>query len=229
MIQKIVNTLKLDRPIRYYMLLYILVILLTYAGNFFFYKSVSSKEWVSTGNYIKSLDRYSSLCMELTNNNANKCLNKVEDFAKNNSDYYGHLVLINGNTIIDNRRYKDDERLPMKRIGNLPSIDASIEVVKNPIPSIWLSVFRSATFSAYDIVKKINKGASKEKIWGFVTKTAMWRSFPHLSFLFIVFFVSAFMKRSIIAQTELINELEELEEKELEELEESSDNNKTNK
>jgi hypothetical protein len=52
----------------------------------------------------------------------------------------------------------------------------------------------------------------------------MWRSFPHLSFLFLVFFASGFMRRSIIAQKELINELEELEAIELEELENEFDN-----
>ncbi|SMN02627.1 hypothetical protein SPONN_1507 [uncultured Candidatus Thioglobus sp.] len=36
----------------------------------------------------------------------------------------------------------------------------------------------------------------------------MWRSFPHLAFLFIVLFVSAFMKKSIVAQIEFINKFE---------------------
>ncbi|SMM99804.1 hypothetical protein SPONL_898 [uncultured Candidatus Thioglobus sp.] len=206
MIQKIVNALKLDRVIRYYVLLYVLVILLTYANNFFFYQSVSAKEWSNSGNYIASLDKYAALCMDLTNNR-NQCVDKVKGFAKDNVDYYGHLILINGDTIIDNRRYKD-ERVEIKRVADLLSINLSIEVTKNPIPNIWSSVIKSATFSASDIIERISRGDSNEEILKFVTHTAMWRSFPHLAFLFIVLFVSAFMKKSIVAQIEFINKFE---------------------
>jgi hypothetical protein len=223
MVQKIVNALKLDRPYRYYILLYLLVLLLTYANNFFFYQSAETKEWRNIGNYIQSLEGYSSLCTSLTNGNTNKCLDKVKEFAKESSDYYGHRVSIDGKIIIDNRRYKTG-RKPINRSGNLSSLNTSIEVTRNTSPDIWLSVFRSATFSASDVIKRIKRGDSKEKVQSFITKVVMWRSFPHLSFLFLVFIVGGLMKRSIIAQTKLINELEELEEKELEELEESFEN-----
>jgi hypothetical protein len=227
MIQKIVNALKLDRAVRYYALLYALVILLTYANNFFFYQSLSVKEWNNSGNYIVSLDRYATLCMDLTNNNTNQCVDKVKDFVKDNISYYGHLVLINGDTIIDNRRYKG-ERMEIKRVADLLSINSSIEVTKNSIPNIWSSVIKSATFSVFDIVERISRDDSNEKVLKFVTDTAMWRSFPHLAFLFLVFFVTWVIKRSIIAQKQLINELEELEAIELKKLENKFDNKYNN-
>lgn len=104
------------------------------------------------------------------------------------------------------------------------SAPKSIEITRNSVPNIWYSVWRSATFSAGQIIDKIQDGKSNEEIERFITRTVMWRSFPHLSFLFLVFFASGFMRRSIIAQKELINELEELEAIELEELENEFDN-----
>ena len=223
MIQKVVNSLKLDRPFRYYTFLYLLVILLTYAGNFFFYQSVGAKEWASIGNHIESANKYASLCIKLTKGNTNKCIEEVEEFAKNTSDYYGYKVLIDGKEITDSRRYPD-EREPIVRSGHLSSLNTSIEITRNSVPNIWYSVWRSATFSASEIINKIQDGKSNEEIERFITRTVMWRSFPHLSFLFLVFFASGFMRRSIIAQKELINELEELEAIELEELENEFDN-----
>ncbi len=223
MIQKVVNSLKLDRPLRYYAFLYLLVILLTYAGNFFFYQSVGAKEWASIGNYIESVNKYASLCTKLTKDNTNKCFKEVEEFAKIASDYYGHKALIDGKEITDSRRYPD-QREPIVRSGFISSLNKSIEITRNSVPNIWHSVWRSATFSAGQIIDKIQDGKSQEEIEWFITRTAMWRSFPHLSFLFLVFFASGFMRRSIIAQKELINELEELEAIELEELENEFDN-----
>jgi len=223
-IQKIVNRFKLDRPLRYYTFLYVLVILLTYAGNFFFYQSVGVKEWVSIGSHIETVNKYSSLCTELTKGNTDKCLKEVKEFARNTSDYYGHKVLIGGEEIIDNRLYPNpNEREPIVRSGRLSSLNKSIEITRNSVPNIWYSVWRSATFSASQIIGKIKDGKSKEEIGRFIKRTAMWRSFPHFSFLFLVFFAGGLMKRSIIAQKELINELEELEAIELEELENKFD------
>jgi len=225
MIQKTVNWLKLDRPLRYYTFLYVLVILLTYAGNFFFYQSVAAKERVSIGNHIESVNKYSSLCIELTKGDTDKCLNEAKEFAKNTSDYYGHKVLIGNEKVIDNRRYPDpDEREPILRSGRISSLNTSIEITRNSVPNIWYSVWRSATFSASQIINKIQDGKSQEEIGRFIKQTVMWRSFPHMSFLFLVFFASGFMRRSIIAQKELINELEQLEAIELEELESKFDN-----
>ena len=223
MVQKIVNSFKLDRPLRYYTFLYLLVILLTYANNFFFYQSVNVKERTSISNHIESINNYALLCKKLTKGNTNKCLEESKIFVKNTSDYYGHKVLIDGKKIIDNRRYPD-EREPIIKSGRLSSLDTSIEITRNSVPNIWYSVWRSATFSASQIISKIQDGKPQEEIGRFITQTVMWRSFPHMAFLFLVFFASGFMRRSIIAQKELINELEELEAMELEELENKFDN-----
>ncbi len=233
MIQKVVNSLKLDRPLRYYTFLYILVLALTYVNNALYYESVGYKEKKNIRNYIQDVNSYSALCMKFSNGDVDTCLHEVKEFSKNTSDYYGHRVVINGEKVIDSRKYGekviDNKIYPAERkenteIGELSSINATIEVTRNSIPVIWKSVFRSATYSVEDIIKKYKKGDSWEKIWDFITSVVIWRSAPHLSFFTLMFAFSFLTRRSIIAQKELINELEELEAIELEELENEFDN-----
>jgi hypothetical protein len=221
-LQKFVNFLKLDRPVYYYLFLYVVVILLTYINNAFYYQSVKSKEDKNIRNYIQDVSRYSSDCVKLTNGNIEKCTTNTKEFAKHTSDYYGHRVVISGEKVIDNRRYPE-ERKSNTKISELSSIGASIEVTRNSIPLIWKSVIRSATLSIGDIVERIQRGDSSEKIEDFIWNTLRWRSAPYLSFLALIFLVSFLMRDSIIRQMELINELEELEEEELEEIEENFD------
>jgi len=236
MIQKIVNTFKLDRPYRYYIFLYIIVLALTYINNFFYYESVESKENKNIENYIQNVNSYSSTCVKFSNGDINKCINEIKEFAKNSSDYYGHRVLIGGKEVIDNRRYPNsteskpnpDERKSNTVTGELSAIGLSIEVTRNSIPIIWKSVVRSATYSISDVIKKIQKKESWEKIHEFITQILVWRSAPHISFFVLIFFVSFLMRGAIIKQMELINELEDLEEDELEALEKEFDNDESN-
>lgn len=221
-LQKFVNFLKLDRPVHYYLFLIVVVILLTYINNLFYYQSVKSKEDKNIRNYIQDVSRYSSDCVKLTNGNIEKCTTYTKEFAKHTSDYYGHRVVISGEEVIDNRKYPE-KRKSNTKISELPSIDASIEVTRNSIPVIWKSVVKSATLSICDIVEKIQRGDSSEKIKDFIWNTLRWRSAPFVSFFALIFLVSFLMRDSIIRQMELINELEELEEEELEEIEENFD------
>ncbi len=233
MIQKFMYSFKLDRPFRYYTFLYILVLAITYINNALYYESVGYKEKKNLRNYIQDVSSYSAMCMKFSNGDIDSCLHEVKEFAKNTSDYYGHRVVINGEEVIDNRKYGEKvidneihpaERKPTTSTGDLSSINATIEVTRNSIPIIWKSVLRSATYSTGDIIKKIQRGKSWEDIWGFITSVVIWRSAPHLSFFTLMFAFSFLTRRSIIAQKELINELEELEAIELEELENEFDN-----
>ena len=221
-LQKFVNFLKLDRPVHYYLFLIVVVISLTYINNLFYYQSVKSKEDKNIRNYIQDVSRYSSDCVKLTNGNIEKCTTYTKEFAKHSSDYYGHRVVISGEEVIDNRKYPE-KRKSNTKISELPSIGTSIEVTRNSIPVIWKSVEKSATLSIFDIVEKIQKGDSSEKIKDFIWNTLRWRSAPFVSFFALIFLVSFLMRDSIIRQMELINELEELEEEELEEIEENFD------
>jgi hypothetical protein len=185
-LQKFVNFLKLDRPVHYYLFLIVVVISLTYINNLFYYQSVKSKEDKNIRNYIQDVSRYSSDCVKLTNGNIEKCTTYTKEFAKHSSDYYGHRVVISGEEVIDNRKYPE-KRKSNTKISELPSIGTSIEVTRNSIPVIWKSVVKSATLSIFDIVEKIQKGDSSEKIKDFIWNTLRWRSAPFVSFFALIF------------------------------------------
>jgi len=86
-------------------------------------------------------------------------------------------------------------------------------------------VYKSITFSLEDIVRRVYKGESKEKIIDFFLNTLKGRSQPVLAYFFLVMAVGWLMRKSIFAQMEVIDRLEQIEEEELELLEKEFDNN----
>ena len=217
-----VDRIKLWKTSRYYSLLFALVVLLTFFNNFFFYESVKKVQITNINNSIKALNQYSLSCMTITKGDVEKCLKLTKLYAsKNPTDYYGHLILINGIEVIDNRRYKD--RDPIKRNGLFPEIEATIEIERNPIPNIWFSVYKSITFSLEDVAEKVYEGEPKEKIMDFVFNTLKGRSQPVLAYFILVMAVGWLMRKSIFAQMEVIDRLEQIDEEELELLEEEFD------
>jgi hypothetical protein len=162
--------------------------------------------------------------MELSSNNTKRCISEIKTLLDNNADYYGNLVTINnkGATILsyDNRRYPDS-RSPISLRDNkrattaIDALDGTLDITRNSIPSIWSSVYRSVTLSVVDILKK--DGIDKK--WSYIKSVAFPRSAPFLSFLFLTLLVVYMLKKSIIAQIELINEFEAEELEGLEDIE----------
>jgi hypothetical protein len=165
--------------------------------------------------------------MELSSNNTKKCISEIKTLLDNNADYYGNLVTINNKGSIlfsyDNRRYPDS-RAPInlsdnkRAVSTIDALDATLNITRNSIPNTWSSVYRSVTFSIVDVMKK--DGVDKK--WSYIKSIAFPRSAPFLSFLFLTLLVVYLLKKSIIAQIELINEFEA---EELEELEDIKPNN----
>jgi hypothetical protein len=161
--------------------------------------------------------------MELSSNNTKRCISEIKTLLDNNADYYGNLVTINnkGATILsyDNRRYPDS-RSPIslsdnkRAVSTIDALDGVLNITRNSIPSIWPSVYRSVTFSIVDIMKK--DGIDKK--WSYIRSIAFPRSAPFLSFLLLALVVVYLLKKSILAQIELINEFEAEELEELEDI-----------
>ena len=213
---KVVRVGRLHRPWRFNIALYVIVLLLTWINNNFFYESIEKSQFYRMIGLSKSLNSISEACMKSTSD-FNICSGQVELLIKNNKDYYGHLVEINGIEIVDNRKYND--RVPIYLADKIPAIDARIRITRNAVPNIRYSVFRSATFSIFQIMEKSNKIEEREvesPRTKFIKTTAIWRSAPHFSFLILMVFVGRLMQRSIVVQIELVNELERLEDEELE-------------
>lgn len=195
-----------------------LAIPFTYLSNENNYKIINKFQAHDIKDYISYLNKHAKLCMKLTNNNTNRCLNEVKDFIKKEGihekggegrwvgGYYGYRVLINKKEIIDNRRY-GEEREENKVFGDLLPINASIEITKNIKPDPWASVLTSITF----LSPETRLGSGRELYKGFTIV----RSKSFLMFLFltaILFILSLLagylMQKSIIAKIEFINKFE---------------------
>jgi len=214
MIYQFLKNINIDRPYVFYTLVFLILVLpLTYINNHYYYKSITRIEKTEIFNLANTLSSFSETCMSLTNNNTKQCINEITTLLNNNADYYGNLVTITDkdNTLLkyDNRRYPDS-RAPINLSDNnkatttIAALGATLDITRNSIPNIWSSVYRSVTFSIVDIMKK--EGIDKK--WSYIKSIAFPRSAPFLSFLFLTLLVVYLLKKSIIAQIELINEFE---------------------
>lgn len=209
MFYRLLKKINIDRALVFYALVFsILVLPLTYVNNHYYYKSIAGIEKNKISTLYSVLNSFSEMCVKTSNGNTAQCINEIKTLLENTESYYGKFVSITdkSNVVLlsyDERKYSDS-RKPIKlssieETTRIPVLDATIEIIVNPIPNIWNSVFRSVTFSVGDAI-------NKDKDWNF--NVALGRSAPFLSFLFIVLLVVYLLKKSIIAQIELINEFE---------------------
>jgi len=224
MIYRFLKKINIDRPYVFYTLVFLILVLpLTYINNYYYYKSITRIEKSEIFNLANTINSFSKTCMELSNSNTKQCINEIKVLLDNNADYYGNLVTINnkdGSLLsYDNRRYPTS-RAPInlsdnkRAVSTIDTLDATLDITRNSIPSIWSSVYRSVTLSIVDVMKK--DGIDKK--WGYIKSIAFPRSAPFLSFLFLALLVVYLLKKSIIAQIELINEFEAEELEELEDI-----------
>jgi len=224
MVYQFLKKINIDRPYVFYTLVFLILVLpLTYINNHYYYKSITRIEKTEIFNLANTINSFSKTCMELSSNNTKRCISEIKTLLDNNADYYGNLVTINnkGATILsyDNRRYPDS-RSPIslsdnkRAVSTIDALDGVLNITRNSIPSIWPSVYRSVTFSIVDIMKK--DGIDKK--WSYIKSIAFPRSAPFLSFLLLALVVVYLLKKSILAQIELINEFEAEELEELEDI-----------
>lgn len=212
MLYQFLKKINIDRPLVFYTLVFLILVLpLTYINNHYYYKSIAGVEKNKISTLYSVLNSFSEMCIKISNGNTVQCINEIKTLLENTESYYGKFVSIThkSNVVLlsyDKRRYADSRKpIKLSRIKETTKIsilDATIEIIVNPTPNIWNSVLRSVTFSIEDVI-------NKDKEWNF--NMALGRSAPFFSFLFIALLIVYLLKKSIIAQIELINELEELE------------------
>ena len=225
MVYQFLKKINIDRPYVFYTLVFLILVLpLTYINNHYYYKSITRIEKTEIFNLANIINSFSKTCMELSSNNTKKCISEIKTLLDNNADYYGNLVTINNKSNIllsyDNRRYSDSRSSislsdNKRAVSAIDALDGTLDITRNSIPNIWFSVYRSVTFSIVDVMKK--DGINKK--WSYIKSIAFPRSAPFLSFLFLTFLVVYLLKKSIIAQIELINEFEAEEFEALEDIE----------
>ena len=156
----------------------------------------------------------------LTKEVADKCIGNINELLKNYRYFggKGYKVNIDGkyNSFeYDNIKYSASERAPIYLsnfcdttycdfLTTIDSLESTIEISTNPIPGLWLSVYRSVTFSAVELIKAKDKKA-------FIKYTAWPRSRHAAYFLAIFLFTIWLLRLSIISKIRMVRKLTESE------------------
>lgn len=217
---KIVEYLKLDRPIRFWLVVMIAFIGIISIHNHYFYVSDeydSKRDLKKIANIINTT---AEICVSnesagpLSNELADKC---IENINKILTDYRwyggkGYKVNIDGKFTsyeFNDTKYSSEERNPIYLshfcgkssrcywLTSIDSLEADLEISTNPIPSLGLSVYRSLTFSAVELFQEKDKA-------GFWKYTAWPRSRPAAYILFLLLFTVWLLRLSIIAKIRVI-------------------------
>jgi hypothetical protein len=220
----VVQFLKLDRPVRFWLLVTIAFISIISIHNHYFYVSDeydSKRDLKKIANIINtsaeiclSNENLTLLSKELTD----KCIENINQILV---DYRwfggkGYKVNIDGKYAsyeYNDTKYSSEERNPIylsnfcgkssrcNFLTTIDSLEANLEISTNPIPSLGLSVYRSLTFSAVELFQ------SKDKA-GFWKYTAWPRSRPAVFILFLLLFTVWLLRLSIIAKIRVIRKMD---------------------
>ena len=218
MLSKILETWRyfdpqLHRKIVFKFVILLGVILLTFVNNWGFYTTLEKHTKTEIINLRTIVNEFSSTCVEASNGNIDYCVKKIHSMIKILPTYYGTSILIKDNNkeLIneDTSKYKDirdpitlsviAEEKGDPSLTKITSLNATIEIIKRPIPNLAKSVVRSMTFSALDLISiGYNKGYDDFK-WYFYN-VAWPRSRHVVGAFFIIWWLAFFLRKSLIAK-----------------------------
>lgn len=151
------------------------MVLMLVASSYFshqhFYRHVKSDAKVDAKRIIYAINSYARLCSD---NGSKNCAAEVKSFINNYPKrYYGFLITATdsdgvSNVLLDNRRYKDNERkVTIKLEKKIESLGQLLSVTINSAPPISSAVVNDLTFSLFDgkpFSWKVIKGRSLNSI-----------------------------------------------------------------
>jgi hypothetical protein len=198
------------------------VVLLTTVNNYAFYTTLEKKTKTEIINLRTIVNEFSSTCVEASNGNIDYCVKKIHSMIEILPTYYGTSILIKDNNkeLIneDTSKYKDiREPIALSAIAEeegdpsltkINSLNATIEIIKRPIPNLAKSVWRSMTFSVLDlIVVAYNKGYDDVKWYA---SNVSWPRSRHVILAGgIVWWLAFFLRKSLIAKIKFARRYEE--------------------
>ena len=219
--------MKLDRPTRFWSIVFIAFIGFVAVNNYSFYQSEkydAQRELKQIANIVNTT---AHICVNqenqesLTKEVADKCISNIDQLLTyhRKSGGKGYKVNIDGkynSYEFDNIKYSASERAPIylstfcgkssncNFLTTIDPLESSIEISTNPNPKLWLSVYRGVTFSAVELVKAKDKKA-------FIKYSAWPRSRHAIFFLVIFLFTIWLLRLSIIAKIRMVRKMTESE------------------
>ena len=224
-ISRILEFIELDRPIRFWFIVSLAFVSIISIHNYYFYVSDEYDSKRDLKKIANMINTTSEICISgeskavLSKELADQCIENINQLLV---DYRyfggkGYKVNIDGKFIsyeFDRIKYSSRERNPIylsKFCGKssncnfltyIESLQSSLEISTNPIPSLGLSVYRSLTFSVVELYQAKDRP-------GFWKYTAWPRSRPALYILFLLIFTVWMLKLSIIAKIRIIRKIKE--------------------
>ncbi len=186
--------------------IFISFIALTFINNYYFYEYQNVQKSKKLTSIAIIIDFIYSDCLK--SSNKGRCIDKVKDFLDKNKQKASvtikdkNVIVLQHNTRNLENDYKKNNPILWSKIKDRnelqSNLNENLEIAINPTSKVWMSVFRSVTFSTFDWVPKWYRD-SNFKVKEYIDNIAIPRSRP--AFFFFVFalllyFLSWLAKRS---------------------------------
>lgn len=202
---KWIDKIDLSNKFVFFVIVSIVVFVLTYINNYFFYKYVEIRDSQEIRTLAKTIHfklnncNDEALCLEETN----KILKKLNLFVR-----VSVVNSINNTTLLQysniKKRHLDREIIELPNYLKTINNKYTLSVSKNSTPNIFYTTVTSITFSIYDIVMKVDESNIKETIDWYLNEKIHLRSQHVVIFTIFTYFILSLLK---ITQSQLIRKL----------------------
>lgn len=205
---KYLNLIDLNKKYIFYSFIIVIVFILTYVNNYFFYNYVEIRDKQEIIYLSKTIHYKLNNC----NESLNECIIDIDKYLLEIKPYIEMNILnFSNNEILKYKNIK--ERHLDRKIVELPSnlsenfkFNIKINISKYSSPIIFITTFKSMTFSIQDIVMEIYKnGLSNTYTW-YMKEAIYLRSLHVVAFIIFTIFL---MKLLQFRQLKYNNQLNE--------------------
>ncbi|WP_108063050.1 DUF4145 domain-containing protein [Poseidonibacter lekithochrous] len=194
---KYIDFIDLTNKYIFFIVISILVFILSYINNTFFY------EYVKIRNYQEIRVLATNLHIDIKKCKSNDiiCLNKIWDEINILQPYANIRLFDNDNNLIlkytkVKKRHKNRELISIpKYLNKIENTNLNLSITKETTPSILKATFRGITFSFYEIfIKTNNIGMTKTFIW-YINEKIYMRSQNVIVFFILTFLVIYLLRK----------------------------------
>jgi len=180
--------INLNNNLTFSILLLIVIYVLTYVNNYFFYSYVKIRDYQEIRFLAKTIHFNVDKCM-INKKNKVECINDIEVYLEKIKPHCTlHLSTIKYNLIKKRHQNRNLVYIP-KYLQHIDSIDENLYISKKSVPNIFLATFRSITFSVIDFIEKAYKEGWKEAVSWYYQEKIYLRSVHVLVFAFFAYIV----------------------------------------
>ena len=203
------NFINLNNRFIFFSVIGIVVSILTYTNNYYFYNYVKIRDYQEIRTLGKTIHHRINQC-DLNNNDVNQCMLNINKYLKVLSPY-AEIVIYNSQTdiLLEYKKIKKRHlsRIPISIPNYLKTTKNKkyrLSIIKRSMPNIFYSTIRSITFSIKDFINKIDEEDIKNAVNWYITDKIYLRSQNVVVFLILSYLLIYLIK---IKQIQLSNQI----------------------